>query len=172
MSLTAYTRPCKSIGGVRNIWLADAADVDTMALGSSVETIDTITMESAKVFTLFTFDKDEAEYKITPVNEAGAIKYDVELSMRSKKLSDTLRTAIVEIATLGECGVIAVVEDANGNKIVLGYGISELKTRALQLTGGEAGTGKALNDFNGAVLTLATDTAEYPRFTTATVPVS
>lgn len=129
-------------------------------------------MESSKVFTLFTFDKDEAEYKITTVNEAGAIKYDVELSMRSKKLSDTLRTAIVEIATLGECGVVAIVEDSNGNKIVLGYGVSELKQRALQLTGGEAGTGKALNDFNGAMLTLATDTAEYPRFTTATVPVS
>lgn len=172
MSLTAYTKVCKAVGGVKTLWLADAADVTSMTLGSGVQTYDTITMESAKVFTAFGFDRDQCNFTVTPVSENGAIKYDVAIEVKTRKVSDTLRTAIVDIATLAECGVIAVIEDRNGQYHVFGYNESEAKSRALMLTGGEIASGNGLNDYNGATLNLTTDTAELPRLSTIAAPTS
>lgn len=171
MSLTAYTGICKAIGGVKTLWLADAADVTSMTLGSGVQTYDTITMETAKVFTAFGFDRDQCNFKVTAKTENGAIAYDIAIEVKTRKVSDTLRTAIVEIATLAECGVIAVVQDNNSQYHVFGYNETEGK-RGLMLTGLELGSGNTLTDHHGGLMTLTADTAYVPRLSTIAAPTS
>ena len=88
------------------------------------------------------------------------------------KMGATARAAVSEIALASSCGLIAVVEDNNGTRFVLGYSENHLKVRPLMLKTADGASGKKLSDANGYTVTLENENNEMMRVFTGTVPVS
>lgn len=172
MALLGYNPACGSrSGSVKTIWLALASDVTSFTLATGEKYYDTVTMESAAVFKEYKFEIDTAELKFSDLNENRSFKSTASIEMMLKGLSETARDAIEELAQNSNCGLIAIVEDANGKKWVVGYTEKHAKTRPLEFKTNEGTTGKTLTAANGDVLTLGCDSGEKYRVFTGTVPV-
>jgi hypothetical protein len=88
------------------------------------------------------------------------------------KMSATARAAVTELAMASACGLIAVVEDNNGVKWVLGYSENHQKLRPLLLKSATGASGKKLSDSNGYTIKLENENNELMRVCTATPTVS
>jgi hypothetical protein len=172
MPLLGYNPACGSrSGSINRIWLALATEVTSLALETGKKNYDTITMESTNVFKDYKFEKNTAELRFSDVRENGSFKSDGVLELMLAKLTQESRDSIQELADNSNCGLIAIVEDANGTKWVVGYTEKHGKARPLELRTNEGTTGKGLTDTNGDVLTLGCDAGEKFRTFTGTVPV-
>jgi len=172
MPLLGYAPACGSrSGSIKAIWIALAAEVTSFTLATSEKFYDTVTMESSNVFKKYEFERDTAELKFSDVFENRSFKSTASLEVMLKGLQEDSRDAIEELAANSNCGLIAIVEDANGKKWVIGYTEKHGKTRPLELLTNEGTSGKGLTDANGDVLTLGCDSGEKYRLFTGTVPV-
>ena len=66
------------------------------------------------------------------------------------------RDALEALKSEVPCGYIAVIEDNNSNKWVIGYSTEHGKTRPMRLLTDETTTAKALGETNGSTVTLQT----------------
>lgn len=172
MPLLGYNPACASrSGSIKRIWLALASEVTSFALASGEKFYDTVTMEATAVFKEYKFERDTAELRFSDVFENRSFKSTAALELMLKGLSETSRDSIEELAANSNCGLIGIVEDANGKMWVVGYTEKHGKTRPLEFQTNEGTTGKALTDANGDVLTLGCDSGEKFRVFTGTVPV-
>jgi hypothetical protein len=170
-SLTGYTQTCAlQSGGVKKLHLAIVADVASFTFATP--DYSAATMVNTKVFKEYQFELDSFELKedVTIENKCKKIVHSIVFFLA--KLSSTLRAAVDEIATNSDCGLIAIAEDNNGNKWVLGYSENFLKVRPLYLKSGAGTTGKKLTDANGVTLTLEAEDNELMRLFTGTVPIT
>lgn len=156
-------------GGGERLWLADKADVSSFTLTGGQYTA--VTMVSGKVFKEYQFldDSFELRQNTTRNETSGSVMIEAELECTFQGLNNTIRTALQEIIASSTCGVIAIVEDGNDNKWVVGYG--EQSKRALKISQMPVSTGKNQDDLTGAVMTLKNKTPELARVFTGTVPV-
>lgn len=156
-------------GGGEKLYLADKADVTSFTLVGGIYTA--VTMASGKVFKEYAFYDDTFDWKedSNRNTESGTtmIKNTLEMFIQGK--SQTLRDAIEEVIGSSTCGVIAILEDNNDTKWVIGYG--ERNKRALKMSTGAGTIGKKLDDMVGTTITLTNDTVELARTFTGTVPV-
>lgn len=170
MALTGYTRTCGlQSGGGMKIWLTEVASLTSMTVTGDVYTA--ITMEGANVFVLHEFEPDSFELKETTTIENGSIKVTHEIEFFLKKLDDTARVAIEEIVLASACGLVAIVEDNNATKWVVGYNETHGKLRPLSVSTVEGLTGKNLSDAAGNTVKLVSEDNEHMRTVTAVVPV-
>ncbi len=173
MPLLGYNPACGSrSGSVNKLYLALASEVDSLSLASGEKFYDTITMTATNVFKEYKFEKDTAELRFSDSRENGSFKSDAVIEIMMPKLSQASRDAIQEIADNSNCGLIAIVEDANGNKWVVGYSEKHAKARPLEMRTNEGTVGKGLTDANGDTLILGCDAGEKFRTFTGTVPTS
>ena len=141
-----YTLDCKeSIGGIKAVWFIPFADVTTITEASGVVT--TITKSAGKVFYKYQLVKQTSSLteNITASVENGTVFYAQELSIILNKLQANTRN---EILLLAQNTLVAVAKDNNGKYWYLG------KTRGLDLTAGNSGTGTAEGDRSGYTLTF------------------
>lgn len=173
MSMTGYAQACAAhSGGINTIYFCKKSDLTSFTLASSQDYYDTVTMASSNVFTSYEFDTDSAELRITPVFENGSAKFTSELEFNLGRMSKEVRTVFQELMDESACGMIAIVVDANGAMVVLGYSETHAKARPLRITnGGAVNTGKALTDANGNVVYMGCESVDYPHYFTGTVPV-
>lgn len=166
-ALAGFYRVCGlQSGGGKKIYLTEVANVTSMTATNGVYTA--ITMNGAAKFYVYEFEPDSFEIKeeVSVENNCMKVMHGIEFFMA--KMSSTTRTALEEIALASACGLIAVVEDNNGTKWVLGYSENHLKTRPLTLKSGKGTTGKKLTDANGYTITLENENNEMMRTCTAT----
>jgi hypothetical protein len=171
MSLTAgLTIPCENrAGGLIKVYLANVDDVTSFTFAGGVYT--GATMAGGAVFFEFEFEIDTAERRENGVRENGSGKYTHEVEMFLPKLNSTLRDRMQEIMDASACGVIAIVEDSNSLKWVVGYSEGYLKKRPLKLQSDASLSGKTFTDLNGATIILQSDDTTKDVEFTGVVPV-
>jgi hypothetical protein len=170
MSMTGFTKVCAAhSAGINTIHFCKNSDLTSMTATSEIYT--TITMDTTNVFTPYEFETDSAELSVESVRENGAQKHVSTLTFKLDQMTSATRIGLQELFDESDCGMVAIVTDSNGLMQVLGYSETHAKARPLRVVSGEAKTGKALTDENGASLTLMCESAEYPHFNTTTIPV-
>jgi len=167
MALTGYTRTCGlQSGGGKKIYLVEPADLTSFTYASPQYTA--ITMVATKVFKVYEFETDSLEIREEVSIENGCLKVVHGIDFYLQKMGTAARAAVEELALAGSCGLIAVVEDNNGAKWVLGYSENHLKLRPLLLKTAKGTSGKKLTDANGYTVTLENENNEMMRICTAT----
>lgn len=141
-----YTLDCKdSLGGITEVYFAAAGDITSTTEASGV--ITAIVKAAGKKFYKYELVKGTSQL-VENVNanvQNGTIFYAPELTIVLNKLQANTRN---EILLLAQNTLVAVAKDNNGKYWYLG------KTRGLDLTGGNAGTGTAEGDRSGYTLTF------------------
>ena len=141
-----YTLDCKdSLGGITEVYFATAADVTSTTEASGV--ITALVKAAGKKFYKYELVKGTSQL-VENVNanvQNGTVFYAPELTIVLNKLQANTRN---EILLLAQNTLVAVAKDNNGKYWYLG------KTRGLDLTGGNAGTGTAEGDRSGYTLTF------------------
>jgi hypothetical protein len=166
---SAFALPCEnSTGGVVNIWLTDKSNIDNFTLVGSEYTA--VTMLSSSFFK-YEFEQDTSEYKETVSRENYSTVVNHELEFYLTKMNTTQRDALQDLIDSSVCGMVAICQDANGNKWVAGYSEEQLLARPLKVQSMEGTTGKAFTDGNGSSVMLASSDTEKARVFTGTVPV-
>ena len=171
MSLSsAFTAPCEgNTGGGVNLWLANKADVVSFTEVGGEFTL--AVMEAGKTFFKYEMEQDTLEYTnpVSRENHSSIINHNIEFYLT--KMSTTQRNAVQALIDSSICGLVAIVEDANNNKWVVGYSSNFGTARPLKLASTEGGTGKAFSDMNGTTVNLASSDNELAKVFTGTVPV-
>lgn len=172
MAITAgLSKVCAArTGGLVALWLANKHDVTSFTLTGSLYSA--VTMASGKVFYKFEFEQDSGQRKEDgTVNESGAFSVNHSIEFYIGKLTQSNRDGLQQIADSSPCGMIAIVQDANNIKWVVGYNELFLSERALRLRTNAGDSGKAFTDANGTTVTIGSIDNEYDRTFTGTVPV-
>lgn len=163
-TLAGITRDCATnMGGIKTVYIANAADVATVTLTSGVVTA--ITMETAKKFYKYEFSLGTSSMTSNwQVSAENGTKYvETDLAMIFNRADSTKR---LEIVALAQAELAVVVEDNNGNMWYLGY------FEPVMMNGGDLQTGTARGDRNGISVTLRDTAPELPLPCTATPPTS
>ena len=163
-TLAGIVRDCNpNMGGLRSVYLANFADVDSLTVTSSVVTA--ITMVSSKKFYKYEFVRNTASmssnYSVNAEN--GTTYVETDLLMVFNRMDTTKR---LEIVALAQGELVAIVEDNNGNMWYLGH------DEPLTLNAGDGQTGTARADRNGYSVTLRDNSLEMPFPFTGTVPLT
>ena len=162
-TLAGIARDCASnMGGIKTVYIANAADVSSVTVTSGVVTA--ITMAASKKFYKYAFTPNTSSLTSNwQVNAENGTKYvETDLLMVFNRMDSTKR---LEIMALAQGELVVVVEDNNGTKWYLGY------EEPVFLNAGDGLTGAARADRNGYSITLRDESAELPFPFTGTVPV-
>lgn len=171
MAITSgRTKVCQAVsGGVKTIWLADAVNVTSFTLGTTE--YNAVVMELTEVFYKFEFDQDTGEFREnSEQSDNGGIITTQELEFFFKGLSQADRDILEDIIESSTCGIIAIVEDQDGTKWVLGYSEKQLKERPLEVASIASLTGKLFSDAKGSTTILSATTNELARTFDGVVP--
>lgn len=159
-TLAGIARDCsKNMGGIRTVYIANAADVASTTVASGVVTA--ITMEASKKFYKYAFvpgtSSMTSNWQVSAENGTKFVETDVALVFNRMDSAKRL-----EIVALAQTDMVVVVEDNNGTMWYLGL------EEGVQLNGGDGQTGAARGDRNGYTVTLRDTSTELPYTCTAT----
>lgn len=163
-TLAGIVRDCATnMGGIKTVYIANAADVDSVTLTSGVVTA--ITMVSSKTFFKYAFVPGTSSLSSNwQVNAENGTRYvETDLLMVFNRMDSAKR---LEIMALAQAEMAVVVEDNNGNMWYLGNG------EPVTLNAGDGLTGAARGDRNGYSVTLREVSGELPLPCTATPPTA
>lgn len=166
MSCTSYTlkgiaKDCsQSMGGIKNIYIANYSDVTAVSV--SGDTITGVTMVSGATFHGYALRKGAAQFTSTAtIDNANGINYvTTDLVFNMLKMDTTKR---VEMSALSVNELAVIVEDANGVFWYLG------KDEPVTATTGTGATGQQRTDGNMYSVTLQDTSLTYPFEINATV---
>lgn len=167
---SAFSLPCSAnTGGLVNVWITDKANVSSFTLSGSE--YNAVTMVSSAVFYKYEFEQDTGVYRENVSRENYSTIVSHELEFYLTKMATAQRDALQDIIDSSTCGMVAICEDANGSKWVVGYSENQLLARPLKVQSMEGTTGAAFTDGNGSSVILASSDTEKARVFTGTVPV-
>lgn len=161
MALTAgLTRSCASpstgFGGVKALYLISDEDLTsfTLASGETGE-YDTCTLAATtNQWWEYQFHEDTCEFRENVEGEAGAYTVTQEIEFFVRGLSETNRDALQSLMDESDCGMTALVKDANDIVWVVGYSEEYLKTKPVRLVTDATTTNKVFNEKPGSTITL------------------
>lgn len=178
--LTGITRDClPSKGGIRKVWVANVADIDSISFLGTV--IDGITMKTGKTFKVYDFARNTASlssnYQVSAENGTRYVQSDLVLVFN--RMDTNKRKEI--LALLG-AELVIFVEDNNGEKWSLGVerksagGFSYIGDFSRPVVGADSDadglTGTAYGDRNGYSITFHWASPDMPYNCLATPPTS
>lgn len=152
-------------GGLKNIWLMDS-ETFLSATPSATNNIYT-TFPGTEAYR-FDFDRYTGGFTANASRENGSTVVDVELSFYIPKVTAEVNERLDELAST--CGLFAMVETyaddclspAATYQFILGYDEIFKEDSYLDFRTGEEATGVALQDANGAQVTLGGNAAMFP----------
>lgn len=163
-TLAGIVRDCSTnMGGIKAVYIANAADVTSVTVTSGVVTA--ITMASSKKFYKYEFAIGTSSLTSNwQVSAENGTKYvETDLAMVFNKADSTKR---LEIVALAQAEMNVIVEDNNGTMWYLGI------DEPVVLNGGDLQTGTARGDRNGLTVSLRETSKELPPTCTATPPTT
>ena len=139
ITITGRAFPCKTgIGGIKKVWAAQWVDGlwDPIAAG---------TVPGATVATTFlpfelTKNSGSLQQTVTSSVENGTVFYSQVVTMVMPLIN---AASNAELAELMSARVALIVEDNNGNLLLMGHALG------CEVSGGEVGTGTGKGDMNG-----------------------
>ena len=164
-TLAGIARDCSSnMGGIKEVYIANFADVDSVTVTSGV--ITAITMASSKKFYKYAFAPNSSNLASNwQVNAENGTKYvESNLTMVFNKMDATKR---LEIMALAQSELAVIVVDQNGTMFYLGY---EEGVRLISGSDGQTGTARA--DRNGYTVVLQDVAGELPMTFNGTIPTT
>lgn len=144
-----------NVGGVREVYIANYADVTAVEVDGTSNMIDTITMATTAKFKKYAFKKNTGSLTSTlnvdPANGINFVQSDLVLSFAKQ---ETVKRMEIAKLSLGELRVIVL--DANGKYWFLG------EEEFVAATAGTAETGTNRTDGNRYSITLTDYASSYP----------
>lgn len=153
-TLKGLTNDCAaSMGGIVEVYIANAADVSEVTLTDGKVT--GITMVSSAKFKAYAFPRNTGHMDSTyAIDEAAGSKFVVtDLVLQFNRMETTKR---IEITALAQGELKVIVKDANGIYWFLGM------DAAVKASAGDGLTGTARADRNGYSITLQDNSLEMP----------
>ena len=168
-------------GGLKTIWLTNTDDITSFTATAGTLAYSAVVMDTpaSDFFYKWEFDRGTAGFTADATRENGSTLIDISLEFYIPKVTGVVNFDLMELVT--SCGITAICEtyadDCSGAvdatyMFVLGWDEIFEETAYMEFTSGAEGTGMALQDANGTLVTITTQQGEYPREFTGTVPVS
>lgn len=163
-TLAGISRDCATnMGGIKVVYLANAADVTSLTEASGA--ITAITMASSKKFYKYEFAPNtsslSSNYAVSAENGTKYVESDLVMVFNRMDTNKRL-----EVVAMAQGALVAIVEDNNGSMWYLGH------DNPIELNAGDGLTGTARADRNGYSVTLRDVSAEPPMPFTGTVPLT
>lgn len=155
-ALSGIAASCDTnVGGVREVYIANYADVTAVEVDGTSNMIDTITMATTAKFKKYAFKKNTSSLTSTlnvdPANGVNFVQSDLSLVFAKQETAKRMEIAKL---SLGELRVIVL--DANGKYWFLG------EDEFVSATAGTAETGVNRTDGNRYTITLTDYSSSYP----------
>lgn len=153
-TLAGIARDClTNMGGIKRVLLANQSDVASITETSNKVTA--ITMEAGKKFFEYNFrpgtSSMSSEYQMGDDNAPVGVQ--TTLTMIFSRMETSKR---VEVTSMAQADLYAIVEDNNGLYWLLG------RDEPLALSAGSGGTGTARTERNGYTVSLMDNSREMP----------
>lgn len=147
-----------NVGGIREIWITEKCNINSITLGSPDDSISAINMVAGTRFYKFEFTKNSSSYTEStasdPVNGTEVTTQTITLSLnRREKIK---RDALVLIGRFKDLAII--VKDANGLNMLFG------ETNGMNRTTQEGGSGTTKQDKNGYIITFVGEELDEANF--------
>ena len=170
INITSQSKDCSAnIGGVRCIYVASRADVAAQGSpGQTPNTWDIYLSGNAGIFKRFAVQPGSSSYTSTAqVDEGNGTGYfrDEAVAVLNKISTDKL----FALMQLWGGDFVAVIEDRNGQKTVMGYD-NDINDVRVMVGAAEIGTGTAKTDRNGLQVTLSCEHRNPPMVLDPTSP--
>lgn len=160
-TLTGIALDCGNVGGIKKLYVANVADVSTIAYGADGE-VTAMTMASGKTFKSYSFRKGNASFTVNGVKDDknGTYFATTEISAQFNKMEKSKRTEIVELV---KANAYVIVKDNNDTYWFVG------KDSYVSLTTGAGQSGATMAEGNFYNIVLMSETAEVPNTILSTV---
>lgn len=162
------TNDCGSYpSSIAKLHLIKAGEVTSMT--KDVSEWSEITLTSGSIWKEYQFRPFECELQINPVVEGEANAWQSTITFRVGKLSPTNILAIDELRKSSYCGIIAVAENFNGDRWVIGYDEILGNRAGLMLQAGTFTSGRGQTGQQGGDVILMANLAVAPLILAAEV---
>ncbi len=157
MAIAVFTKVCeKNTGGNSRVFLAEAPNATTI-------TVTTGEVAAVTMATGTTFHEVQAEIDTVIRTEAAEgsrsnISYTHRVEMVFAKPTTELNTFRDSLADASPCGILAIVQDGNGECWLIGYNETDTTNRGLYLVQDDTNSGALPNDEGGNSVTIALET--------------
>lgn len=151
-ALKGISKGCEnSIGGIKAIWMAPSSEISAPTSVSGSENLYTLTQDDVNKFKAYETDRYTSSFTSTFTSSDNGGKYWTnELSVQFRRMTPEKSA---EIDRLALSSLAVVVLDNNGQY----WFISEV-----EMNGGTAQTGQAMDDLNGYAPTFSGSALELP----------
>ena len=156
------TESCSmSIGGLKGVWLANKADIDSTT-SPSQGIVSAVTMVSPETFFVMGTEKDKSSFTqiFTPIGNTGFVVQTLDLFLNPEYISGNITATAL---ALGE--FVAIVETLKGEKFIMGRGNS------LRSTVVDFNSGVATGDIRNLHVTMVANELEFIPKYTGTIPL-
>ena len=157
MAIAVYTKACeKNTGGNARVFFTEAANVSSVTVTSGE--VSAITMATGTTFHEVQAEIDTVIRTETAAGRRTNISYTHRVEMKFGKPQTALNTLSDSLTDASACGIIAIVQDGNGNCWLVGYNETDTTNRGLYVVQDDTQSGALPSDEEGNVVTIALET--------------
>lgn len=157
MAIAVYTKACaKNTGGNSRVFTTEASNVSSVTVTSNE--IAAVTMGTGKTFHEVQADIDTVIRTETAEGRRNNISYTHRVEMKFAKPSTELNIFRDALADASPCGIMAIVQDGNGECWMVGYNEADTTNRALYLAQDDTTSGALPSDEEGNTISVALET--------------
>lgn len=157
-AIAVYTKACeKNVGGNAAVFVTEASNLSSVTVTSGE--ISAITMASGETFHEAQADLDGVLHTQEGAGNANNIAYTHRVEMFFAKPSTALNTFRNSLADASPCGILAIVQDGNGNCWLVGYNETDGTNRPLRLVTDSMASGNSPTDEDSQRVTVAIEGA-------------
>jgi len=147
--VSGYSLDCKdTVGGIKNIYITELANVPTAPGQNASGFVTSITMAAGKKFFKYALEprgSNSLEETIDANPQNSTVAYTQTVNANFVKMQYATQQ---KLALIVKNRTLVIVETKAGSYFLCGL------ENGMEVSGGKAGTGAAMNDFQGYTLTL------------------
>lgn len=155
--LANYTKACaKNVGGNATVFLTEAANISTVTVTAGE--ISALSMASGKTFHQLQADIDSIVHTVEATGTRTNIGYTHKIEMKFMGPSTELNVLRDALVAASACGLVAIVQDGNGECWLVGYNETDGVNRALFVDADNLASGATPTDDGANVVTISLST--------------
>ena len=148
MAIAVYARSCaKNVAGNTAVFLGEAPNISSITVTSGE--VAAITMDSGKTFMKIGADLDGISRTEVGVGTINNMSYVHRIEMLFAKPATALNVLRDSLTAASPCGILGIVQDANGESWLVGYNETDEAERPMRLVDDNVNSGSAPDDAEG-----------------------